>query len=251
MQIDTIVVDDELDAINIIGTLCAKHPLNFRIRDTCTQVDHAIESIKKCSPQLVFLDIQLSNGSGFDVLEAFPSPTFHTVFVSAFDEYAMKAVKSHAFDYLLKPLDEDEFNVTIDALTQHLEQKPSAEFRKLNGLINSTKNYRIGLPTSLGVDYFDMRDIVRLQADGSYTQVSLVSQQRITVCRRLKEFESVLTNGNFIRVHRAHMINLEHVKGLKRSDGRNLLMRNGDEVPIARSEQNRVMDTIKGFAIHV
>lgn len=250
MQINTIIVDDEPDAINVISSLCAKHPFHFNILETCTQINQAIESISIHSPQLLILDIQLSNGLGFDILKAFPSPTFHTVFVSAFDQYAMRAIKHHAFDYLLKPLDADEFNVAINTLAKHLDQKPAA-FNGLERLINSTKNHRIGLPTSFGVDYYDMRDIVRLQADGSYTQVSLGSQQRITVCRRLKDFESVLSSRSFLRVHRAHMVNLDHIGGLKRSDGRNLLMKNGDEVPIARNEQNKVLEALKGFAMHL
>ena len=238
-EIKVVIVDDEPDAIEIIQLLCAQHELSLSVCDTCTKIDEAIESIKTHKPQILFLDIKFSNGLGFDVLKAFPQPSFHTVFVSAFDQYAMSVIKHHAFDYLLKPLDQSEFNSTVSQLATHLDKSPPHQIDELEELAEVRKSPKIGLPTAIGTDYYDLNEIMHLKADGSYTHIKLVSGKQVTVCKRLKIFDKALPSGTFLRVHRTHMVNLNYIGGIKRNDGRFLVLTNGDEVPIARSEQDR------------
>jgi len=249
MPIKTIIIDDEANAINLVRTLCEQNAHALEVVDTCTQIGAAINSIARHSPQLIFLDIQFVNGLGFDVLKAFPEPDFHTVFISAFDQYAMRALKHHAFDYLLKPIDTDEFNAVVNDLTKRIDQTPKPRLAELKTFVETGLAQKIGVPTTFGTDYYHVQEMIRLQADGAYIQLILESGQKVTVCRRLKDFEAVVQGKGFIRIHRSHIVNLNHIKGIHKNEGGYLTMSNGDKVPIARKEWQQVSTLLKNLVV--
>lgn len=241
MPITTIIIDDEPEARNVLTSMCQRSEHSLEVLDTCGILEQAVGSIDRNKPDLLLLDIELVDGLGFEVLDAYELPKFRTVFVSAFDQYALKAVKYHALDYLLKPVDEDEFNHVMDRMAvSHELQNVASDLRKIREYIHGQKEQRLGIPTTHGIHYYHLEEIVRLESDGSYTILYLMSGEQVVVCKNLKEFERLLPSKNFLRVHRKHLVNLKWVRGINRDNGGYLIMKNGDKVSHARSAKNEI-----------
>jgi len=240
MTIRTIIIDDEPEARSILAKLCERNEHDITIQDTCATIEQALSSIERNKPNLLLLDIQLSEGLGFEVLDQFEDRPFNTVFVSAFDQYALRAVKYHALDYLIKPVDEDEFNSMIQRVRKRCDTEPSSDFKKLREYLEKKDQERIGVPTTHGTHYYHLDEIVRLESDGSYTIISIRSGEKVMVCKYLKEFERALPDNNFLRTHRKHLVNLHWVRGLNKDEGGYLVMKNGDRVPVSRGAKDSV-----------
>lgn len=249
MPINTIIIDDEPKWRNVLTSLCkeSRHPVE--VLDTCESLEEALKSIDKYQPDLLLLDIELTDGLGFEILDVFEKPRFKTVFVSAFDHYALKAVKYHALDYLLKPVDEEEFGNMMDVVVDRKPEEMASDLRKLSEYLKAETNLKIGVPTTYGVHYYHLDEIVRLESDASYTILFLKSGEQVVICKNLKEFERSLAKQNFLRVHRKHLVNMEWARGFNRDEGGYLVMKNGDKVPVARSLKEQVVFTLKENAI--
>lgn len=250
MPITTIIVDDEPEARNVLNTMCQRSDYPVDVLDSCGTLEQALGRIGRNQPDLLLLDIQLVDGLGFDVLDAFELPRFQTVFVSAFDQYALKAVKYHALDYLLKPVDEDEFNVVMERMSANkTTQNVTEDLRKIREYLDRESNQRIGVPTTLGVHYYRLEEIVRLESDGSYTILYLMSGEQVVVCKNLKEFERLLPAKDFSRVHRKHLVNMQWARGFNRDEGGYLVMKNGDRVPVSRSAKDAVVGLLQNGSL--
>ena len=242
-MIKTVIIDDEPASIEIIEALCYRFSKKIEVCGTATSIKKGIEMIQSHQPQLVFLDIELPEGLGFDVLKAFPELNFYTVFVTAFEGYAIEAIKHQALDYILKPVDLDEFRETLTKVSQAINNKELNSF-KIEKFLDRNENKKIGIPTSFGFTYLKVEDIVRIEADGSYSEVFLANGKKYVVSRILKNFQTALEEFNFVRVHRGHLVNLNYIESLSRTDGGFLKLLNGDTIPIARKEKELIFQML-------
>jgi len=252
MPITTIIIDDEPEARNVLTSMCEQSEHSLEVLDTCGSLEQALGSIDRNKPDLLLLDIELVDGLGFEVLDAYELPKFRTVFVSAFDQYALKAVKYHALDYLLKPVDEDEFNHVMDRMAvSHESENVANDLRRIREYLDKQKEQRIGVPTTLGIHYYQLEEIVRLESDGSYTILYLMSGEQVVVCKNLKEFERLLPPKDFSRVHRKHLVNMKWARGFNRDEGGYLVMKNGDRVPVSRGAKDSVVALLQQGALRL
>ncbi len=238
-MLKAIIIDDEPDARKNLRFLIAESCPAVELIGEANGVASGIQEIEKRKPNLVFLDIQMEDGNGFDLLDAFPNPAFLVVFITAFNDFAVKAFRYSAIDYLLKPTSS---NLLMDAVNKVKEKMPGIQFKKqIDHLmqLSSTKQFdRIVLPSTEGLIFVQIEQIRRMEADGSYTKVYTLNGEVNTVSKSLKEFETLLASPPFCRIHQSHLINLKCVKKFLREDGGYALMDDGSKVMVARRRKD-------------
>jgi two-component system LytT family response regulator len=246
MMLTAIIIDDEQN-----GRLA----LRQKLHDYCPMIDlvteaengfEGIEMIRKHKPQLVFLDIEMPEMDGFQMLINLSEKNFHLVFTTAYDHYAIKAIKYSAFDYLLKPIDIDELKVTVDRIINLAT--PDQITRKLETLEQNflTKPFlnRIAIPTLEGLLFFDLSQIVRLEAQSNYTVIYFNDQPKLLASRTMKDFEEILPTELFFRPHNSHIINLQYIKRYIKGDGGQVEMKNGDHILVSRRKREEFLKVI-------
>ncbi len=239
-QLKTLIVDDEPDAVNFIRSIITEYCPNLEIIGTANSVKEAVEAIAADMPDLIFLDVEMPHGSGFDLLIQFPEKTFDVIFITAFNHYAIQAIKFSAVDYILKPININEF---IKAVARVFEKRSQvtdrgAKYDILLENIRTTPPTRLAIPTSDGMEFLNTREIVRIEADRSYCWFYMTDKRKILVSRNLKEFQELLASRNFFRPHNSHLINLEHVKKYVRHEGNSTIMADGSQIPISRNNRD-------------
>ncbi len=202
--------------------------------------------LQEVTPDAIFLDIQMDDGSGFDLLNKFPVPSFQVIFTTAFDQFAIKAFRHSAIDYLLKPIDIDELLRAVGKITPAEQPRRNGKQANLTGDNQIGKFEKIALSSSEGLHFLDLKDIVRLESDANYTTFYLESGGKVTVARTLKNFEELLPNGDFFRPHQSHIVNLTYVKKIIREDGGYLLMDGNCKIPISRNKKEHFLSIVKG-----
>ncbi len=245
-MIKAIIVDDEPSAGEIIRTLIQANSDEIQVCSTCQNITDALREIRQYQPDLLFLDIELADGSGFDILEQLPALKAHIIFVTAHEHYSLQAIKRHAFDYILKPVDPQEFRTAlrkvIDSLKEHV--KPPLPdtilqyFRNLN-------IRKIAVPNRNGFSYYNMEDIVTLEAEGSYTRIHFSSNKQVLVSRGLRDFELSLAGKGFLRVHKSFLVNIEHIAELHRDDNGYLVMSNNAKIYLSGKDKGEIIRKIK------
>ncbi|MEO1436466.1 MAG: LytTR family DNA-binding domain-containing protein, partial [Bacteroidota bacterium] len=231
-MIRTILIDDEEDALVILQRLLETHFPKIEILGAYFDPVEGLHALEAQDIDLLFLDIQMPGLTGFGLLERLSDRPFRTIFVTAHDQFAIKAIKFAALDYLLKPIDVEDLAEAINRF-QESQVKESA----YQGLLYNMKhqlgaNGRLALPSSEGLDFIDVDQIIYIQAEGSYTRIHLVGQPALLVSRNLKELELILAPDQFCRVHHAFLIQLRKVKKYVKGDGGYVIMSNGEKVDI-------------------
>lgn len=242
-MIKAIIVDDEKKSRVILARLIETYCSTIKIMELCDSVDAAIKAIKKFDPDLVFLDIEMPFENGFALLEKIKPTTFQVIFITAYDHYAIKAIKYSALDYLLKPVDSDELIVAVDKMEALINTKP-IQFPDFEVLLSNLKKggrAKIAVPTFDGLRMIYVEEIIRCIADESYTEIILSNGDKVTVSRILKDYEDLLADLNFFRVHNSCLINLAHVSKYVKGDGGNVIMTNGESVEVARRKKNELL----------
>jgi two-component system LytT family response regulator len=199
-----------------------------------------VEIIKQKKPELVFLDIEIKGGEGFNILEKLSIKDFKVIFITAFNEFAIKAIKFSAIDYILKPVDEKEFTAAVKRALSEIE-KPilQKQIENFFNNYNNMQNKKLVLRTSEDIHIVNINDIVRCEADNSYTTFFISDGEKIVISKGIKEYSELLEEYGFIRPHQSHLVNLNFVKRLDKSDGGFLIMKDGKEVPVStRRKQN-------------
>ena len=245
-MLTAIIIDDEEN-----GRIALKQ----KLKDYCPTVKviaeaenglEGMEMIQQFQPQLVFLDIEMPGMDGFEMLINIPDKKFHLVFTTAYDQYAIKAIKYAAFDYLLKPIDIDELKETIERL--EYAPVPDVTIKKLETLEQNllTKPFlnKIAVPTQEGLLFFDINHIIRLEAQSNYTLIYFDDQPKMMASRTLKEFEEILPADTFFRRHNSHIINLLFIKKYIRGDGGQVEMKNGDHILVSRRKKDEFLKII-------
>jgi two-component system LytT family response regulator len=240
MKLKTIIIDDEQDAVNFIHSLVNDYCPKLEVAGTAHSPKEGVEVIIQNDPDLVFLDVEMPHGSGFDVLSHFPDKTFDVIFITAFNHYAIKAIKFSAVDYILKPININEF---IQAVDKVIEKRKSRTFDNENYTalmenLRSTTPSKLAIPTSDGMEYLNTKDIIRIEAERSYCWFFLIDRRKILVSRNLKEYQELLNDQNFFRPHNSHLINLNHVKKYIRHEGGVLEMADGSQIHISRNKRD-------------
>jgi len=243
-----ILIDDEISNLQNLRTLLEKHCPQVTIMATAQNINDAVNIIEKYSPDLVFLDIQMGKQTGFDVLKLLPTRNFEVIFVTAYDQYGIQAVKFAALDYLLKPVDIEELikavnkaehklatqiqNLQLDFLLQQLK-KPETNVSK------------IALQMQSEIRYVALSEIIRCEADNTYTRFFLSSNEKILVSKSLKEYADLLRPSGFLRTHQSHLVNPKYVKSWLKEDGGILLLSSGEKIPVSKPNKDSVKQALQ------
>jgi two-component system LytT family response regulator len=246
--ITSIIVEDEAqNRENLVCLLAACCP-QVEVVTQCASAAEARQAIIERRPDLVFLDIEMPGGNGFTLLESLPDAHFEVIFVTAYNNYGIQAIKFSALDYILKPIDPDELRNAVEKASQKIARKEENQ-RMLNLLQNAQRepsNMVIALSMADSIEFVPIQSIVRCESDSNYTTFFLKNGEQLIVSRTLKEFDELLTPHGFLRVHQSHLVNTNEVKSYVKSDGGYIRMKDGATVSISR--QRREM-TLKALSI--
>lgn len=244
-MITATLVDDMLDAIELLrADLIALHP-EIKIIDTAQSVVAAAKSLRNKQPDILFLDIILGDGTGFDVLEIVPDLTSKIIFVTASDEYALRAFKFAAIDYVLKPYSHEELGLAIEkAKQQIIPNKERLTILKNTLHAPEQKPDKISLHTLDKIIIVPLDDIVRCESDSNNTIFYTQDGQKIFVTKTLKYFADMLSNYQFVRVHQSHLVNLQYIRAFIKTDGGYLLLKNGENVPVSVRKKPKIIDIL-------
>jgi two-component system LytT family response regulator len=247
MNIRSIIIDDEPNNIENLQILLYQYCPEINIVATAMNADSGIDAIKEYQPDLIFLDIQMPGKSGFDVLRAFTNINFEIIFITAYDQYGIQAIKFSALDYLLKPININELKLAVEKARQKIiaKQKDYNIVNLLEYIKSGNKETpKIALPTLQEIMYVRVDDIIRCEASNNYTLFYLQNGEKVLVCKTLKEFSELLTPHNFIRTHQSHLVNLHFVKSFLREDGGTLFLTDQTKVPISRQNRDMVKEKL-------
>lgn len=243
----TVVIDDEKDAIESIKLIINENFPNIKIEGSAQSVKAAIALIQETEPDLVFMDIEMPDGTGFDVLEGLPERKFQVIFVTAYNQYAIKAFKYSAVDYILKPIDIDEIvKAILKVCNANQTQKSEERLHVLLDTIKNQKPDKLALSTSESIEFVKIVDIVQILAEGSYSTLKFVNHSELVVSKNLGEFESLLEEHPFYRPHQSHLINLMHVKKINRL-GNEIVMEDGSIAFLSRRKKNQFMELMSSM----
>ncbi|MCD4746839.1 MAG: LytTR family DNA-binding domain-containing protein [Bacteroidales bacterium] len=243
-MIRVIIIDDESKARNALSNLLKLHCKNVEIIAEADCVKTGIEQINKNNPDAIFLDVQMPDGSGFDLLEQLQSINFKIIFASAYDKFAIQAFKFSALDYLLKPVEPEQL---IEAVNKLEDSSRYAEInKKLEVLLSNKNNFeKIALPTIDGISFVKINSITRCESDNNYTNIFTNDGKRIIVSKTLKEYDEMLTPFNFFRIHKSHLINLAYLQRYKKGEGGYVIMEDGSELEVSRRRKEEFLTALK------
>ena len=236
MRIRTVVIDDESKARDILIKLLQVVAPEIEVVDQAASAAAGWEAIQREKPDLVFLDVEMPQGSGFDLLERFAEAPFKVIFTTAYGHYAIKAIRFAAMDYLLKPIDADELRTAIDTVKGQLSGN-TVENESIRSLIHNLRSpaaKKVAIPDMEGITFVQLQEIIRCEADRNYTVVYLDCGTKIVSSKALKEYERLFTDFNFMRLHHSHLINLNHVKRYQKGDGGLVVMSDDSTVDVSR-----------------
>ncbi len=246
-MIKTVIIEDEQKSREMLAGIIQKNCPQLNVVGLAKNVNEGVEVIKKENPELVFLDISMPDGSGFDLLEKVQGHKFELIFATASDQHAIRAIKYSACDYLLKPIDIEELKNAVEKVSQKKNASPNME--NLNFLIQQLKKsddsfQKITLPTGNAYEIVNIKDIIRCEADGSYTTFFLTDKRKLMISAGLKHYEELLPESEFIRVHHHHLINMNHVVRFLKEDGGYAVMSDGTKIEISRRKKDAFMDKL-------
>ncbi|MCB0738835.1 MAG: response regulator transcription factor, partial [Bacteroidetes bacterium] len=214
-------------------------------------VVEGVKLIRKVKPNLVFLDIEMGDGNGFDLLEIFGEIDFQVIFITGMDAYAIQAFKYSAVDYLLKPVDPEDLQAAVERATERVNSQGQANkiellLENINEQMNAKK--RLALHSRDKVDVVEINDIVRCESDDNYTRFFIANGKKILVSKTLKEYDNLLSDHGFLRIHQSHLINPQHIVEFVKADGGHLLMKDGKEAPVSHRKREVVTKYLEGLA---
>jgi len=243
-MIKAILIDDEVHCIDTLSILLADFCPEVEVAEKCLSAKKGLEAINKLHPDLVFLDIEMPLMNGFELLEQFKEIPFSVIFTTSYDQYAIKAIRFSALDYLLKPIDPKEL---VDAVNKVVLHKTPPSVEQFNMLMDQMRHKekgftKIAVPTFDGFELIPVEQVLRCEADDNYTHLFLKNKSKITACRTMKEVEEQLQDFPFfIRVHHSYIVNLNEVTKYVRGEGGYLVMTDGSTVNVSRSRKDSLM----------
>jgi two-component system, LytTR family, response regulator len=245
-----LIIDDEEHMRDTLAKLLARHCMQVNVIGSAEGVHSGIRAINLLHPDIVLLDIQMKDGTGFDLLAEFPSIDFKVIFITAFDQFAVQAFRFSAVDYLLKPVNplllaeavnraahmiQDHFNLQVQALEENLK---SIHKQQKKIIVKTTENIHL----------LELKNIISCESDSSYTTIRTTEGDAIMVSKSLKEYEELLSDCGFYRVHKSHLINLIHIKRFERQDGGSIVLTNDLKIPVASRKREEMLELLERMA---
>ena len=244
-MIKAIIVDDEPYCCETIATLLEDCD-EVEIVAECYNGIDALEAIRRYNPGLVFLDVEMPKMNGFEMLQQLPAVNFEIIFTTSYDQYALKAIRFSAIDYLLKPVDEEELKQAVQKVIRRSQKPIGEQLEILMQKIHqpATAVSRIALPTMEGFQMIKIDSIISCEADSNYTTLHLKSNKKMVVCRNLKDIEELLEDHSFARVHRCYVVNLNEVEKFVKGEGGYLIMSDGSSIDVSRNKKELLLRRI-------
>jgi two-component system LytT family response regulator len=246
-MIRTVLVDDEIDSIRVLQRLLEDYCPEVAIVGKADGVEIGVHVIQSTKPDLVFLDIEMTQGNAFDLLNQLQPVDFQVIFVTAFDNYAIRAFKYSAVDYLLKPIDIDDLRNALDRVTQKTQGK--SLLNQMETLLYNVETFQLtqqkmAVPTLTGLVFIPIKDIMRFEAKGSYTTIFLNNSEQIIATRNIKEYEDLLPAAIFCRIHNSHIVNLHKIRKYHKGRGGYVIMEDGTNIEVASRRREEFLQRL-------
>jgi two-component system, LytTR family, response regulator len=235
-MIRTVLIDDETDSIRVLQKLLETYCPQVEVVGTAEGVESGLAVIQATGPDLLLLDIEMTEGNAFDLLNQVRPLTFQVIFVTAFDNYAIRAFKYSAVDYLLKPVDIDELVSAVRRVAERSQQRNIIDQMQVfldNMGTYSLAQQKMAVPTVDGLIFINLREVVRLEAKSSYTQINLENGEVVMATKTIKDYEEILPETLFCRIHNSHIINLQKIEKYHKGRGGYVILEDGSEIEVA------------------
>lgn len=243
MQLRAIIVEDEANSREILRNYLGKYCKNVTLKGEAATIQEGLELIEREKPDLIFLDVEMPFGNAFDLLDQVPDRSFETIFVTAYNQYAMDALNSHAAYYLMKPINIDELVKAVTYVVQIKEGEVALEGKVLQSKLKKAEG-KITLPQQDGFQVLDINDIYFCKADDNYTEIYL-EEKRIVISKTLKYFEDALKDFPFARIHKSYLVNVNEVLKYKKGKGGSVVLSNGKELSVSASKKAELLSYFK------
>ena len=241
-----LLIDDEKHCRDVLSLLLKRYCSSVQVLASCASGYEGQTAIDALHPDVIFMDIEMPGMSGFEMLETCRYSNFRVIFTTAFNEYAIKAIRHNALDYILKPVDKDELIRAVDKVEQELTTQAAPRIEQFLGYLqNQRAGDRIALPTLEGLQIIHSEEIYYCESDGGYTRFALKNGQIILISKTLKEVEEVLESKGFCRVHHSYLINLRYVQRYIRGDGGEVVMANNKTLPVSRNKKQEFLGLLE------
>src|SRR5260221_11501656 len=246
-MINAILVDDETHCLDTLSILIKDYCPDVEILEQCSSAKKALVAIEKYQPALVFLDIEMPVMNGFELLEQFKDIHFSVIFTTSYDQYAIKAIRFSALDYLLKPIDRAELIQAVAKVSKTLKNPTDLQLELLLQKLNMPKSYikRMALPTMEGLEMVEIDSIISCSSDGNYTNFFLKNNKKVTASRTLKDVEELLSDYSFLRVHNSYLVNINEINKYIRGEGGYLVMSNGANIDVSRTRKEMLLQKLR------
>jgi len=243
-----IIVDDESRSRKSIANILSISPIETELVAEADNVKSGLETIKQHKPDVVLLDINMPDGTGFDLLKKLDHINFKVIFITAYEEFAIQAFEFSAVDYILKPVDPLKLTESLNKVHQLVEQENIS--LRLNALFanletGSTENKKLVLKTAENIYLVNTSDIIRCESDGGYTRFYIVDGKKILVSRNMKDFEEMLNGFGFYRIHQSHLINLKYIDHYSKTEGGAVVMKDNSSLPLARRKKESFLKLLE------
>jgi len=245
-----LIIDDEEHMRDTLAKLLDKHCPQVDVIGTAEGVKSGIEAIQLLHPDIVLLDIQMKDGSGFDLLAGFPVIDFKVIFITAFDQYALQAFRFSAVDYLLKPVNPELLVVAVTRAAHMIQDHFNLQVQALEENLKSIhkQQKKIIVKTTENIHLLELKNIISCESDSSYTTIHTTEGDAIMVSKSLKEYDELLSDCGFYRVHKSHLINLIHIKRFERQDGGSIVLTNDLKIPVASRKREEMLELLEKMA---
>lgn len=247
MPVKTIIIEDEEKSLYVLQEMIKQFAIDLEVCGTAGNTHSAVKLIETTMPDLIFLDICISDGTGFDILRNLSTRNFELIFITAYNDYALEAFRFAAIDYLLKPIGIQEFEEAVERARKRLAER--TRYNTIDNLLHNLyqrneQEKKISIPTLKGYEFADLADIIWCRSDGSYTTFHLNNQLKIISSRRLGHYEELLFSNGFCRIHNSIIINMRHIKSYVKGKGGYVVMAYGTELEISQRRKSDFLDKL-------
>lgn len=244
-----IIIDDEQRVIGTISKLLRDNFNDMEIIGTANDIETGYQLILEHDPDILILDINLPDGTGFDLVKKIDTPNFKLIFITAYEDYAIKAFKFSAIDYLVKPVQQDELVSAINRAKELIKKEDQQ--LKLTALLDNIgeehSQKKIVLRTAESLHLVKIEDIIRCESDSNYTMFHLAGGKKILVSRTMKEFAELLKNSGFLRVHQSHLININYIDRYAKAEGGAMIMKDNSNIPISHERKSTILKHLESL----
>jgi two-component system, LytTR family, response regulator len=248
-MIKAVIIDDEPELLELNRSLLVNNFEEIQIVGMAGSVEEGTELIDRLQPQLILLDIRLTDGTGFQILQKIRNYKYTVIFITAYSEFAIKAIKLSAIDYILKPINEKEFCIAVERAIENINSSKIEDQVEtfFNYYERKTQNRRIVLKTTESINIVEISDIVYCRSDNTYTTFYLNNSEKILISRPMKEYEEMLSEYGFFRPHQSFLVNLQYVCRLDKSDGGFLILKDHTEIPVSVRRKSRLIQVLENL----